>query len=233
MTPVRKRSINPNSAANLQTGEAMRGIRRPPEPLRSDEIASLLSAAAFNAKPAALSARNQALIIVWWRAGLRLSESLALRPTDVDVRGGTILVRNGKGDKTRTVGIDGPSAIILSKWMDVREKELVQPKNRGPLFCSTNGAPMTKAGAQNMLKRAARRAELGDRRVHPHALRHSMACELVRENVPIAFVQQQLGHSRLDTTATYLVGLNPQETVDRMHNRTWTPEALAALTPES
>lgn len=232
MTPVRKKAINPKIMDNLVSGADLKDVSRPPQPLRSDEIAALLSASAYNARPKALAARNQAMIVVWWRAGLRLGESLALRPSDVDVKAGTIYVRDGKGEVSRTVGIDGPSAIIIQRWIDVRTNDLKLPKNRGPLFCSQTGAPLTSQAAQIMLKRAGRRADLGDTRVYPHALRHAMAAELARERVPIAYIQRQLGHARLDTTAEYLKTIAPQETIDAMHSRSWTPEALAALSQD-
>jgi site-specific recombinase XerD len=220
-------AANPNHRANLLTAGKMGD--RPPEALRPDEVAALLAAAAYRAHPVALGPRNQAMIIVWWRAGLRLSESLALRTTDVDLRGGTIRVRDGKGHVSRTVGIDPTAALVLARWLDVRRNELGLPKNRGPLFCQVNGKSLTASAAQNMLKRCARRAGVGDRRVHPHALRHTHAVELVREGVNVALIQRQLGHAHLNTTAEYLRDLQPDEVINRVAQRRWTPAALAQV----
>jgi len=66
--------------------------------------------------------RNRALIAVLWRCGLRISEALALELRDVDLDAGTVRVRHGKGDKSRTVGIDEQTAALLARWLDRRKK---------------------------------------------------------------------------------------------------------------
>jgi len=58
--------------------------------------------------------RNRALIAVLWRSGLRISEALALELRDVDLQAGSLRVRHGKGDKSRTVGVDEQTAAMLS-----------------------------------------------------------------------------------------------------------------------
>ncbi len=71
-----------------------------------------------------------------------------------------------------------------------------------------------------MLPRLAKRAGI-EKRVHPHALRHSHAAELARERLPVNLIQAQLGHSSLATTSRYLAHIAPEELVEAMQRRLW------------
>ena len=64
--------------------------------------------------------RLRALIVVLWRAGLRIGEALALAETDLDARRGAVLVRRGKGDKRREVGMDRWAWEHLESWQQLR-----------------------------------------------------------------------------------------------------------------
>ncbi len=79
-----------------------KGRRYPPDPRTVEEIVSVMRAA--GAGPDGI--RLRALIVVLWRAGLRIGEALALAETDMDARRGAVLVRHGKGNKRREVGMD-------------------------------------------------------------------------------------------------------------------------------
>ena len=89
--------------------------------------------------------RLRGMIIVLWRAGLRISEALALNETDLDPERGALLVRHGKGDKRREVGIDRWAWAHLAPWLEVRTTLPV-----GALFCvlrgPTRGRPCAPAG---------------------------------------------------------------------------------------
>jgi len=74
----------------------------------------------------AVRVRNRALIAVLWRSGLRVGEALALELRDVDLAAGTLRVRHGKGDRSRTVGLDEHSAAQLARWID-RRRRCVSP----------------------------------------------------------------------------------------------------------
>ena len=83
------------------------------------EIESLIRACS-NRAPTGV--RNRALIALAWRGGLRVSEVLALRPKDVDMESGIVVVQHGKGDKTRRVGIDAGTVAIVTRWIEARRK---------------------------------------------------------------------------------------------------------------
>ncbi|HEV3136153.1 MAG TPA: site-specific integrase [Acidimicrobiia bacterium] len=194
------------------------GKKYPAEPLTKDEVRRLLKACGRGYA----GARNKALFVVWWRCGLRIAESLALHPKDVDLVNGTVTVLHGKGDRRRVVGIDPEAAAVVEHWLDLRRELGVN--GRHPLFCVISrpsiGKPMHDSCAREAIKRAGQRAGL-DRRVHPHALRHTHAFELAGENVPIHVIQKQLGHKDSRTTDRYIGHLRPQQVIDAMRARTW------------
>ena len=84
--------------------------------------------------------RVRALIAVLWRAGLRISEALALTETDVDERRGSLLIRHGKNDKRREVGIDEWGLEHLDRWLEQRRQLPV-----GPLFYILDGPTRGRA----------------------------------------------------------------------------------------
>ena len=139
--------------------------------------------------------RLRGLVVVLWRAGLRIDEALALREADLDRRRGSLLVRHGKGGRRREVGMDDWGWQELEPWLIARVALPI-----GPLFCiingRTRGRPWSTSGARAELRRAATRAGVR-RRFAPHQLRHAHAVEMAREGVPLIVIQRQLGHSNL------------------------------------
>jgi site-specific recombinase XerD len=201
-----------------------KGRTFPAEPLSTAEIRDILRR--FRTGHAT-GVRNRALVIVLWRAGLRLSEALALMPKDVDRTGQALTVLRGKGGKRRVVGMDPEAFAVLERWLDRRAELKLDGRHR--VFCTVVpdaqgkvGKPLTPEYVRNELRRAARDAGI-DKRVHPHGLRHSMAAELVREGVPTPLVQRQLGHASLAVTQRYLESIAPEEVISAMRERpSWT-----------
>jgi site-specific recombinase XerD len=161
--------------------------------------------------------RLRGLIVVLWRAGLRISEALALAESDLDRDRGAILVRRGKGGKRREVGMDGWGWEQLDPWLRVREQMPV-----GALFCivhgPSRGRPWSPAAVRVQLRRAGADAGVR-RRFAPHQLRHAHAVEMAREGVPLVVIQRQLGHANLGITSIYLQGIDNAEIIDTVHHR--------------
>jgi site-specific recombinase XerD len=162
-------------------------------------------------------ARLRALIVVLWRAGLRVQEALALGERDLDPRRGSLLVRHGKGGRRREIGMDAWGWEQLSPWLGARVELPV-----GPLFCiidgPTRGRSWSSAGVRVEFRRLAAQAGVR-RRFAPHQLRHAHAVELAREGVPLNVIQRQLGHANLGTTSIYLQGIDPEEIIATVHAR--------------
>ncbi len=192
---------------------ANKGRRYPADPPRVEEIVAVMR----QAGESSYGARLRGMIVVLWRAGLRIHEALALAETDLEERRGAILVRHGKGDKRREVGMDDWGWEQLRPWLSRRATMPV-----GPLFCVIGGPsvgrPWTASAVRSRLRRLA--AEAGvRRRFAPHQLRHAHAIEMAGEGVPLNIIQRQLGHTDLGVTSTYLQGIDNAEIINAVHAR--------------
>jgi site-specific recombinase XerD len=158
------------------------------------------------------------LVVLLWRAGLRISEALSLIPKDLNADKGTIRVLHGKGDKARVVGLDAGAWGVLQRWLDQRSSLGISA--RRPVFCTLGGSPVQASYVRNLLPRLAKKAGV-EKRVHPHGLRHTHASELRQEGVDLGIIGKQLGHASIATTARYIDHLCPQAVVDAMQARQW------------
>ena len=192
---------------------ANKGLRYPADPPKVEEIIAVMRAAGDDAH----GLRLRALIVVLWRAGLRIQEALALAEADLDQRRGAVLVRRGKGGRRREVGMDAWGWEELQSWLEQRLKLPV-----GPLLCVINGPTRgrhwSSAAARADLRRTAAQAGVR-RRFAPHQLRHAHAVELAREGVPLIVIQRQLGHTNLGITSVYLQGIDNAEIIETVHAR--------------
>jgi site-specific recombinase XerD len=157
------------------------------------------------------------LVVILWRAGLRVGEALALGEQDHHQPRGSVLVRHGKGDKRREVGMDDWGWQQLRPWI---ERRLELPV--GPLLCvasgPTVGRPWAPSAVRAQLRLLAAQAGVR-RRFAPHQLRHAHAVEMAREGVALNVIQRQLGHANLGITSVYLEGINNAEIIDAVHAR--------------
>jgi site-specific recombinase XerD len=212
---VAGRRRSPATFSQFHLGRAPRnkGLRHPADPPRVEEIVAVMR----RAGDGLARDRMRALIVVLWRAGLRIQEALDLYERDLDPRRGALLIRQGKGGRRREVGMDDWGWEHLSAWVAER---LELPG--GPLFCiisgPTRGRPWPQTGVRRELRRLATQAGVR-RRFAPHQLRHAHAVELAREGVPLNVIQRQLGHSNLGVTSTYLQGIDNAEVINAVHTR--------------
>jgi len=191
---------------------------RPAEPLAPEEVRALLAACAGDTLT---GLRNHALLVVLWRAGLRIGEALQLRCSDVNFGAGTIRVLHTKTREPRTVGIDGQALDVVRAWVGARAVAGIGDDR--PLFCRLHGQPGEKLSARYVRAQMGRLATVAglQHRVHPHGMRHTMAVELRREGWPIPEISRQLGHRSIGTTQVYVDHLYPAEVIDRARARSW------------
>lgn len=189
--------------------------RRLPIVLTQAEIDALLLAA----RSAADNARTPTKQLAAWRdfvmittglkAGPRVSELCDLEVSDIDLAGSILSIKHGKGDKDRNVPIGRKLAVALREWIGDR--------TQGVLFPGPKGKRLTPRAFQLRLEALAKAAGI-TKDVHPHLLRHSFACALLRSGTDVREVQELLGHANLATTAVYL-HVDParlQAAVDRL-----------------
>jgi site-specific recombinase XerD len=190
-----------------------KGGRYPADPPTVTEIVAVMRQAGDDLH----GRRLRGLVVVLWRAGLRIHEALALSEADLDPRRGSVLVRRGKGGRRRQVGMDDWAWEQLEPWLKVRVDLPV-----GPLFCvisgPTRGRVWSTAAARAQLRETAARSGVR-RRFAPHQLRHAHAVEMAREGVPLLVIQRQLGHTNLGITSIYLQGIDSAEIIDTVHAR--------------
>ncbi len=151
-----------------------------------------------------LSGETWLCAMLQWRAGLRISEALALRPDDIDLKTGTLTVQSGKGGKRRTVPLHPELRMAL--------RATRKPLNNARYF-------MSNLKTKDRSGRTRRRRQLGRSTMYrryvryaipgTHVLRHSAARHWLSEGVTVNQVQLLLGHSQLETTLRYLELVDP------------------------
>src|SRR3954454_13632664 len=124
------RRRSPATLPGFHAGRAPRnkGMRYPADPPTVEEIVAVMRAAGETVH----GRRLRGLIVVLWRAGLRISEALALAEADLDPRRGAVLVRRGKGGRRREVGMDDWAWEQLAPWLADRGKLPIGPPSASP-----------------------------------------------------------------------------------------------------
>ncbi|MFZ3060058.1 MAG: site-specific tyrosine recombinase/integron integrase [Candidatus Methanoperedens sp.] len=140
--------------------------------------------------------KHRLIIELLYSTGLRLSECINLKYSDLDLNENIGWVRMGKGSKDRIFII---SETFKKDLLDYKEKSCSDGK--GYIFL-VNGKKMTYRGIQHAIKVSAARAGI-EKPVHVHTLRHSFATHLLENGVDIRKIQKLLGHSNLQTTQIY------------------------------
>ncbi|SRR6266536_3281257 len=175
-----------------------KGRKYPAEPLTAAEVAAL-AAGCSAAAPTGI--RNRALLALLYRSGLRVSEILALRPTDVDLARHSIRLLGTKSGQAQTRGFHPTADDALARWLDTRKALGISGRAR--LFCTLRGGPLSDDYVRGLLRRLAAGAGIA-KRVHPHGLRHTFAVELEQAGTPVTTISKLLGHSSVAVTARYL-----------------------------
>lgn len=183
-----------------------------PQFLTEDEINQLLAAPDIATEE---GVRDRALLEVMYAAGLRVSELVSLKQSDVDVQAG-LLVCHGKGSKERRVPL-GKSAIQWVQRYNVIRSRYGKPSL--PQLFVNGGKPITRQFAWSMIKRYAKKAGVKD--ISPHTLRHSFATHLLQHGADSRSVQALLGHSDISTTQiyTHITDRHLRNSYDKHHPR--------------
>ena len=182
------------STPRLRGPKVKKGV---PRPIAPADVLALAEDVAEDAAEPWIGARDWALLLLLYGAGLRISEALALTGAALPF-GETIAVR-GKRDKTRVVPLlarvrDAIEAYVqASPWPVTRD---------APLFRGARGGALSPAVVRRAVRAARRRLGLGERTT-PHALRHSFATHLLGRGADLRQLQELLGHASLASTQIY------------------------------
>ena len=171
--------------------------KRLPVTLDTDQMARLLD---FRADDA-LSARDKAIMELFYSSGLRVSELVNLQLDCVDLKDHTVRV-TGKGNKTRIVPMGRHAIDALKLWLPQRAALIRGAALAHPLFVGKSGRALTPRAVQLRVESWARRQGLAQH-VHPHMFRHSFATHLLESSGDLRGVQELLGHADISTTQVY------------------------------
>ncbi|PVX50959.1 integrase/recombinase XerD [Balneicella halophila] len=189
-------SIKENPASLL---ESPRLSRKLPEPLSIEEIDLIIDKIDCETKH---GIRNKAMIETMYACGLRVSELITLRLSDLNFDEDYITVI-GKGNKERIVPIGSRAQKYISEYItNVRSQLASHPEHRDTLFLNNRGKGLSRTMVFYIIKDLAQLADI-QKSISPHTFRHSFATHLIEGGANLRAVQEMLGHESITTTEIY------------------------------
>jgi len=189
---------------NIVDRDVVAKVKKPVTPktlptvLNIPEIERFITASDGSGKP--LDLRNRAMVELAYGSGLRVSELLDLKISDMHLNMNLINI-TGKGSKERIVPLGEESVYAIRKYLvDARGK--LSPKNKELLFLNKNGEKMSRIGFYKIIQTIADKAGIR-KQMSPHTLRHSFATHLLENGANLRSVQELLGHEDIMTTEIY------------------------------
>lgn len=179
--------------------EAPKIGRKLPDTLNHEEVEALIAAIDLS-KPE--GERNKAIIETLYGCGLRVSELIELKLSNLYFKDEFIKVR-GKGDKERLVPIGRAAMAQITRYVDlVRVHQKIQPGYEDYVFLNRRGKGLTRVMIFTIVKNLADAIGL-KKNISPHTFRHSFATELIERGADLRAVQDMLGHESITTTEIY------------------------------
>ncbi|ROH96293.1 site-specific tyrosine recombinase XerD [Chryseobacterium daecheongense] len=170
-----------------------------PDTLSLPDINKIIGAIEVNSD---LGKRNQCIIEVLYGCGLRVSELIELKISNINFQENYIKV-NGKGNKTRFVPLADYTAELLKSYIDdVRSKNKINKKYEDTLFLNSRGTSMSRVIVFLIIKELTDKAGVS-KKISPHTFRHSFATHLLQNGADLRYIQEMLGHSSITTTEIY------------------------------
>ncbi len=195
---LREGRIKINPAELVQTPTPEKHI---PSLLSVDEVLAVLNVPAKDELP---SLREKAIMELFYSAGIRLSELAGLNMEDINFPQGLIKIR-GKGRKERIIPVGGPALAALQRYLPQRAELLSKCGNKdidSPVFINSRGRRLTARSVARAVDRIVAQSAI-NRKISPHALRHSFATHMMDAGADLRAIQELLGHESLSTTQKY------------------------------
>lgn len=159
-----------------------------------------------------LGVRNQCMVEVLYGCGLRVSELIELKISDINFKEGFLKVE-GKGQKVRYVPLAKYTSHLIKNYIEnVRINNKINKKYEDIMFLNSRGSSMSRVIVFIIIKELADRAGIR-KNISPHTFRHSFATHMLQNGADLRFIQEMLGHSSITTTEIY-THLNTEELRD-------------------
>jgi integrase/recombinase XerD len=192
---LRQGKVKSDPTLKIDAPKLPRGL---PKSLTEDDVECLLAAPRVEH---ALGLRDRAMLETLYASGLRVSELVSLKLSQVSQDMGVVRVM-GKGSKERLVPLGEESLDWIRRYLKEARTEMLRSRASDDLFVTARGAAMTRQMFWHLLRRYALLAGL-KKPISPHTLRHAFATHLLNHGADLRVVQLLLGHSDISTTQIY------------------------------
>jgi integrase/recombinase XerD len=192
---LRESTISEDPTARIDMPKIGRSL---PRSLTESEVESLLAAPNTHDP---LGHRDRTMLEVLYATGLRVTELINLRQSEINLTQGVLRVR-GKGERERLIPLGDESQTWLRDFLAGPRIEILLERHTDFLFPTRRGDRMTRQAFWHIIKRYAKKAEI-EGKLSPHTLRHAFATHLLNNGADLRVVQMLLGHSDLSTTQIY------------------------------
>ncbi len=192
---LRENRMNVDPTLQIESPKLPRSL---PKSINEVEVVALLNAPNLS-EPAGL--RDRAMLELLYACGLRVSELVSIKTTEVSVSDGVVRV-TGKGSKTRLVPMGEEAADWISRYLKESRAAILHKRLSDALFVTNRGEAMTRQAFWYLIKRYALLAGI-TKHMSPHVLRHAFATHLLNHGADLRVVQMLLGHSDVSTTQIY------------------------------
>lgn len=192
---VREGRIQDDPSQRIEAPKLGRSL---PKALTESEVEALLDSPDTED---VLGLRDRTMLELLYASGLRVSELVSLRMSQVNLQQGVVRLI-GKGGKERLVPLNEESIRWMRRYIDESRTQLTRRRSTESLFATRRGQSMTRQAFWYLIKRYAAHAQI-KKALSPHTLRHSFATHLLNNGADLRVVQMLLGHSDLSTTQIY------------------------------
>lgn len=145
--------------------------------------------------------RDSAMLELLYATGIRVSELVSLKISDINMQMGFLICRDG--DKERMISFDNEVREALRHYLTKARDHMAANEARDVLFVNCSGTPMSRQGFWKLVKSYAKKADI-TKDITPHTLRHTFAAHMVENGTDLRSVQEMLGHSDISTTHMYV-----------------------------
>jgi integrase/recombinase XerD len=192
---VREGALTEDPTAQIAMPKIGRSL---PKSLTEDEVESVLAAPSVSDP---LGHRDRTMLEVLYATGLRVSELVNLKHSQVNANQGVIRIL-GKGNRERLIPLGDEAVRWLAEFVQGPRAEILLERQTDYLFPTRRGDRMTRQAFWHIIKRYANKAGI-EKELSPHTLRHAFATHLLNRGADLRVVQMLLGHSDLSTTQIY------------------------------